>query len=69
MHGIANSSLTPEERARVMEIQDRLIELYIDHGEALSMGDSHQADALQHEIDYLRHERKEIEVWASSAAK
>jgi hypothetical protein len=69
MNGTANSSLTPEERARVMEIQDRLIELYVDHGEALSVGDSNQADALQHEIDYLRHEREEIEVWACSAVK
>lgn len=64
----APGNLSPEERAEVMRIQDRLIELLVDRGEAVSAGDRTQADALQGEIDGLLEERERIEMWAATAA-
>lgn len=57
--------LTPEERAQVLDIQDRLIELFVDRGEAVSAGDGRRADALQGEIDDLLRECDDIRMWAS----
>ena len=58
--------LTPEERAEVMRIQDRLIELFVDRADAIAAADAARADALQDEIDELLRERDAIKSWAAS---
>lgn len=62
-------SLTPEERAQVMDIQDRLIELFVHRDDAVANGDRTQADLLQVEIDDLKRQRDDIRIWAGGAAK
>ena len=62
----SESHLTVEEQAEVMRIQERLIDLFVDRGEALQTGDRMQADALQQEIQGLLRERDEIKMWASA---
>ncbi len=64
-----DGSLTPEERAEVMRIQDRLIELFVDRGDAVAAGNSARADTLQGEIDDLLRERDDIRMWAAAPAK
>ena len=64
-----DASLTPEERAEVMRIQDRLIELFVDRGDAVAAGNFGHADALQGEIDDLMRERDDIRMWAAAPAK
>ena len=64
-----DASLTPEERAEVMRIQDRLIELFVDRGDAVAAGNVGRADALQGEIDDLLRERDDIRMWAGAPAK
>ena len=64
-----DGSLTPEERAEVMRIQDRLIELFVDRGDAVAAGNSARADSLQGEIDDLLRERDDIRMWAAAPAK
>ena len=64
-----DASLTPEERAQVMRIQDRLIELFVDRGDAVAAGNSTRADTLQGEIDDLLRERDDIRMWAAVPAK
>ena len=49
-----------------MRIQERLIDLLDDRGEALSTGDKAQADALRHQIDDLKRERDDIKMWATA---
>ena len=39
-------TLTPEEQAQVLDIQDRLIELFVDRDDALATGNAARADAL-----------------------
>lgn len=56
-----NSSLTPEEQAEVMHIQERVIELFGDRDAAVAAGDSARADALRGEIDDLLREREDIQ--------
>lgn len=64
-----NASLTPEEQAEVMRIQERVIELFVDRGEAVATGDRARADALQGEIDDLMRQRDDIRIWAGAPAK
>ena len=61
--------LTPEERARVLEIQDRLIELFVHRSNAVEVGDRSRADALQGEIDDLFQQRDAITTWAIADGK
>jgi hypothetical protein len=56
--------LTAEERARITEIQDLLIGLFVEHREAVGNADDSRARTLQSEIDGLLHERDEIKKWA-----
>jgi hypothetical protein len=58
-------SLTPEERARITELQDQLIERFLNHKLAVEQGKEHQARALEMEIDELLREKKDIEAWAA----
>jgi hypothetical protein len=64
-----DATLTPEERAQVMRIQDRLIELFVDRGDAVAAGNSARADVLQGEIADLLRERDDIRMWAAAPAK
>jgi hypothetical protein len=64
-----DTGLTPEERAEVMRIQDRLIDLLVDRGDAVTAGNVARANALQGEIDDLLRERDDIRMWATAPAK
>jgi hypothetical protein len=52
--------LTCEGRALVTEIEDRLIELYVEQDEARREHDPHRAHELQAEIDKATAQREEI---------
>ena len=58
--------LTPEERARITEIQDLLIERYVGQKEALDKGDHLGAKKIELEIKELHREKEEIQEWAST---
>jgi hypothetical protein len=59
-------ALTPEEQAQVLDIQDRLINLLVDRGEAVAIGDRTRAGVLQDRIDDLLRERDDIKLWAAN---
>jgi hypothetical protein len=48
--------LTPEERARIIEIQDSLIERFVEHKEAIEEGRRVRAKELEAEINELQRE-------------
>jgi hypothetical protein len=56
--------LTADERARIIDIQDLLIAMSIEHREAVENGHNGRARRLQSEIDDLLREKEEIEKWA-----
>jgi hypothetical protein len=56
--------LTPEERARIMQLQDLLIDRFVEHREATTDGQEERVKTLEAEIDSLLREKKEIEKWA-----
>jgi hypothetical protein len=56
--------LTPEERARITEIQDFLIDRYVEQKEALERGDNVRAKEIGLEIKELQREKEEIKDWA-----
>ena len=58
--------LTPEERARITEIQDLLIDRYVVQKEALEKGDHLRAKKIELEIKELHREKEEIRGWASA---
>jgi hypothetical protein len=58
--------LTPEERARITEIQDFLIERYVEQKEAFERGDDARAKELALEIKELQREKEEIKEWAAT---
>ena len=60
------NGLTPEERARITEIQDFLIERYVEQKEALDRGDDSRAKKIALEIIGLQREKEEIKEWASA---
>ena len=55
--------LTSEERARITEIQDLLIERYVALKEALSHGERASACEIEREIDDLQRQVEEIKKW------
>jgi hypothetical protein len=57
--------LTPEERARIAELQDLLIDRFVEHREAVADGQEERVKSLEAEIDSLLREKKEIEKWAA----
>ena len=57
-------SLTPEERTRVTEVQDLLIERFVELREAAADWHDARAAELEAEIDGLLREKEEIERWA-----
>jgi hypothetical protein len=58
--------LTPEERARITELQDLLIDRFVEYREVAADGQAgDRAKELGAEIDALLHEKKAIEKWAA----
>ena len=57
--------LTPEERARIEEIQDILIDRYVEQKEAFDEEKTRRAIDLEYEIKELRREKEKIEEWAT----
>jgi len=57
--------LMPEERARITEIQDLLLDRYVEQKEALDKGNRCHAIKLEFEIKELVHEKKRITQWAA----
>jgi len=58
--------LTIEERARITEIQDCLIDRYVERNEALEKGDTLRAKEIDKEINELQTEKEEIQEWAAT---
>lgn len=56
--------LTVEERARITELQDLLIDRFVEYREVTAGGPEHRAKELEAEIDGLLDEKEEIEKWA-----
>jgi molybdenum-dependent DNA-binding transcriptional regulator ModE len=52
--------LTPEGRARVTEIQDLLIERFVERKEAIEEGQEVRAKELEAEINELQHEKENV---------
>jgi hypothetical protein len=57
--------LTPEERARIMQLQDLLIDRFVEHREATAAGQEERVKIVEVEIDGLLAEKAEIEKWAA----
>ena len=57
--------LTPEERARITELQDLLIDRFVEHREATATGQEERVKTLEAEIDSLLWEKEEVEKWAA----
>jgi hypothetical protein len=60
--------LTPEERARIAELQDLLIDRFVEHREATAQGEDGRVRELEVEIDGLLREKEEVERWASAGS-
>jgi hypothetical protein len=63
--GQPSGFLTPEERARIAELQDLLIDRFIEHREATANGQEERVKTLEAEIDSLLREKEEVEKWAA----
>ena len=57
--------LTPEERARVMQLQDLLIARFVEHREAVAEGKEERVRTVEAQIDSLLREKEQIEKWAA----
>ena len=57
--------LTPEEQARVMQLQDLLIERFVEHREAVAEGQEERVRTVEAQIDSLLREKEEIEKWTT----
>jgi hypothetical protein len=57
--------LTPEERARITELQDLLIDRFVEHREATANRQDERVKTLEAEIDSLLREKEEVEKWAA----
>jgi hypothetical protein len=57
--------LTPEERARITELQELLIDRFVEHREAMAEGEEERIRELEAEIDDLLREKEEVEKWAT----
>jgi hypothetical protein len=51
--GLHRGFHTPEERARIMELQDLLIERFVEHREAVADGQEERIRTVEAEIDGL----------------
>jgi hypothetical protein len=59
------NGLTPEERIRITEIQDALIDLYVEQKEALGKGNTARAIEIDFEIKELRRDMEKIKEWTN----
>ncbi len=57
--------LSPEEQDRITDIQDLLIERYVEQKEALEEGKQARARGIGLEIKELKHEMETIKGWAN----
>ena len=57
--------LTPEERARITELQDLLIDRFVEQREATAEGQEERVRRLEAEIDDLLRQKQEVEKWAT----
>ena len=57
--------LTREEQARIIELQDLLIERFVEQREALAERQEERVKTVEAEIDSLLREKEEIEKWAA----
>lgn len=57
--------LTPEERARITELEDLLIDRFVEHREATAEGEEERVKRLEAEIDDLLRKKVEVEKWAT----
>ena len=62
--GLHRGFLTPEERARITELQDLLIERFVERREAAAEGQEERVRTVEAQIDSLLREKEEIEKWA-----
>ena len=62
------NGLMPEERARITEIQDLLIERYVEQKEAIENGDPVRAKEIESEIKELRRAKEDIQCWATASS-
>ena len=58
------NQLTQEERAKITEIQDLLIDRYVEQKEALDRGLKTHAIEIEFEIKELQREMEKIKGWA-----
>jgi len=49
----------------MVELQDLLIDRFVEHREATAEGQEERVKTLDEEIDSLLHEKEEIEKWAA----
>jgi hypothetical protein len=63
--GQHRGQLTPEERARITELQDLLIDRFVEQREAAAEGQEERVKSLEAEIDNLLREKREVEKWAT----
>jgi hypothetical protein len=63
--GLHRTMLTSEGRARITELQDLLIERFVEHREATAEGQEERVKIVEAEIDGLLAEKAEIEKWAA----
>jgi len=56
--------LTLEERTRITELQDLLIECFVERKKAVADGREERVRTVEAVIDSLLREKKEIEKWA-----
>ena len=59
--------LMPEERARITEIQDLLIDRYVEQREVLAKDDRVRAKEIELEIKELLLKKDEIREWATKS--
>jgi len=57
--------LTEQEHARIRELQDLVIECFVEHRRATANGQAERVKVLEGEIDNLLREKQEIEKWAT----
>jgi hypothetical protein len=60
--------LAPEERARITEIQDLLIERFVEHQEAIEDGQEVRAKELEGEISELQREKENVTKWEAAGS-
>jgi hypothetical protein len=53
--------LTPEERARITELQDLLIDRFVEHRQATAEGEEERVKRLEAEIDDLLRKKEKVE--------